>query len=188
MGKKILIIVDPQYDFISGTLAVKGAEQKMLGLKWYIDSLQEGEYSKIIITADWHPRGHCSFEIWPVHCIADSQGAAIYDPLFETVYDRDDIPFDVYHKGMMKETEEYSIFASHASQPLILRDVKDKEVEQIDICGIAGDYCVFNTVQDLISLGLKDKLNILLPYTASIDGGDKLNKLIEEQQIKHRER
>ena len=182
MEKKILIIVDPQYDFINGTLAVKGSENKMLSLANYIESLKDNEYSKIIITADFHPKGHCSFEIWPVHCVAYSLGSAIYDLLLEQVYDREDSEFLILPKGIHKEKEEYSVLQSEESKNSVICECETSDV--IDICGIAGDFCVYETIKDLISLGYKNKIRVLLPYTASIDGGSKLNDLIEQENLK----
>ena len=62
--------------------------------------------------------------------------------------------------------------------------MKLKDVNQIDICGIAGDYCVLDTLKDGIKLYGKDKFNVLLPYCASIDGGTALNQYLMTERIK----
>ena len=69
---KILLIVDPQVDFISGSLAVEGAKEKMDALA---SALQNGEIDcdYVMVTKDFHPSNHCSFKEnggqWPPHCV-----------------------------------------------------------------------------------------------------------------------
>ena len=60
MMKKILLIVDAQYDFINGSLPVGGAEERMNALANFVRE-HDGDYDLKIATADWHPRSHCSF-------------------------------------------------------------------------------------------------------------------------------
>ena len=54
---KILLIVDPQVDFISGSLAVEGA-------KALASALQNGEIDcdYVMVTKDFHPSNHCSLK------------------------------------------------------------------------------------------------------------------------------
>lgn len=58
---KILLIVDPQVDFISGSLAVEGAKEKMDALT---DALLDGDIDcdYVMVTKDYHPSNHCSFK------------------------------------------------------------------------------------------------------------------------------
>lgn len=58
--KKLLLIVDPQIDFITGTLPVAGAAEAMDALAKYVKE-QGNEYTVKIVTADWHPYHHSSF-------------------------------------------------------------------------------------------------------------------------------
>jgi nicotinamidase/pyrazinamidase len=118
MGK-ILIIVDPQYDFINGSLPVKGAVEAMDSFaKWLKD--HKKEFSTIVITADWHPISHCSFEInngiWPVHCLQHSHGAAIYQPILETL---NDVDYYVLEKGIDEDHEEYSHYEVSGSWSVV---------------------------------------------------------------------
>lgn len=68
--KKLLLIVDPQIDFITGTLPVAGAAEAMDALAKYVKE-QGNEYTVKIVTADWHPYHHSSFAdeggMWPRH-------------------------------------------------------------------------------------------------------------------------
>ena len=82
--KKLLLIVDPQIDFITGTLPVSGAAKAMDALATYVKE-QGNEYTVKIVTADWHPYHHSSFAdeggVWPRHCVQHSVGAAIWESL-----------------------------------------------------------------------------------------------------------
>ena len=67
--KRMLMIIDPQIDFISGSMAVEGAAEKMDALIKYIEKM-DGKYACKAVTLDWHPFNHCSFEEnggqWPM--------------------------------------------------------------------------------------------------------------------------
>lgn len=73
MINKLLLIVDPQIDFITGVLPVPGAVSSMNSLAGYLRR-NSTQYAGIIVTADRHPMRHCSFRTeagqWPVHCVA----------------------------------------------------------------------------------------------------------------------
>ena len=75
--KQLLLIVDPQNDFINGSLAVAEAEAKMQALASYIATNAE-RYQAIFVTMDSHPANHCSFAdnggIWPPHCVLHTPG------------------------------------------------------------------------------------------------------------------
>lgn len=164
-GKKALLIVDPQQDFITGSLAVQGAVQSMDYLVDWIDK-NEGELSIIAVTQDWHPKDHCSFEdyggIWPSHCVQNTTGALIYPPLYKKLksLSRKGLEIRYIHKADKKEKEEYSAFEERL--PHYIADA-----ELIYISGIAGDYCVRYTVADIRRHEFEGKLVYLpnaIPY------------------------
>ena len=53
----------------------------------------------------------------------------------------------------------------------------------VDICGIAGDYCVLETLKGLRKFVPDECISILSDFTASIDGGEKLLAYANENQI-----
>ena len=56
-----LIIVDLQVDFCpGGALAVNGGDEIVSGINSLIYD-QAVLFTKIVLTADWHPKGHISF-------------------------------------------------------------------------------------------------------------------------------
>lgn len=180
MKNKLLLIIDPQIDFITGTLPVPGAESAMDALADYIHENAK-DYAWIIVTADRHPMRHCSFKSeggeWNAHCVADSVGAAIWGTLMNRLLNVPD-KVTILHKGENADTEEYSIFKNRVAAKKILEIVETEGIRQIDICGLAGDICVADTAEDALRLIPGVKLNILIRFSPSIDGGERLNNLI----------
>ena len=193
--KKILLIVDPQNDFITGTLAVEGAKEKMMKLAEYIKNLGH-KYDAICNTMDTHPDDHCSFKenggIWPAHCVTYTAGWNFPEYLDHSLMhysNESDKSVVCYHKGTNSHTEEYSIFANTEDGIKLRNHIKDmfKEHESVDIdvCGIAGDYCVLETLKGLRKFIGDDYITVLTDYTASIDGGEKLIKYLNENEISY---
>ena len=191
--KRILLIVDPQNDFITGPLTVKGAKEKMMKLADYIED--EGcKYDYICITLDTHPEDHCSFKenggIWPKHCVVDTNGQNTPEYLedaMQFIGAGKKIYFGYYYKGTESDQEEYSIFDSEDGYTLseqITDLIKEHDV-YIDICGIAGDYCVLETLKGLRRIIGDQYIQVLTQYTASIDGGEKLRDYIKDNDINY---
>ncbi|EIN14268.1 Isochorismatase hydrolase [Punctularia strigosozonata HHB-11173 SS5] len=65
-----LIVVDVQYDFISGSLAVKGAEDI---LPVIYDLLDKHDWDLVVASQDFHPSGHVSF--------ASTHGLSPFQPI-----------------------------------------------------------------------------------------------------------
>ena len=193
--KKILLIVDPQNDFITGSLAVEGAKEKMMKLAEYLKNLGH-KYDAICITMDTHPEDHCSFKdnggIWPEHCVIRTNGWNLPEYLDDSLIHFSNWsgkPVLFYHKGTNANLEEYSIFANTEDGLKLRNQIKDmfKEHESVDIdvCGIAGDYCVLETLKGLRKFIGDDYITVLTDYTASIDGGEKLIKYLDENEISY---
>lgn len=179
---KILLIIDPQIDFINGTLPVPGAEEAMNKLAEYIHR-ERPRYMHIIMTADRHPMRHCSFMSdggqWPPHCVADSVGAAIWPAIMKELMAIAD-KVTIVHKGENPDTEEYSILKNAYSTLRIKRIIRDENIRSADICGLAGDVCVADTIRDWLKYELKVKLNVLTKFSPSINGGKTLYMLISK--------
>ena len=81
---KALLVVDYQEDFISGSLAVAGAEgiREVIKEKFaeYYDNLD-----LIVATIDYHPENHSSFVEqggpWPKHCVKGTFGCQFGLPM-----------------------------------------------------------------------------------------------------------
>ena len=175
--RKLLMVVDPQIDFINGSLPVGGASEAMDRLAEYIMH-HDGEYCFKIVTTDWHPYNHCSFTgnggEWPAHCIQNTAGAAVYQPLVKPLYTTAG-SVKVLRKGVFAGTEEYSIFKNQISAKYIDDIVRLLNVGRIDLCGIAGDICVYNTLVDGMAIYGGSMFSLLKDFCPSIDGGTKLS-------------
>lgn len=168
MGK-ILILVDCQYDFINGSLAVGGAADAMGRLVEYIKA-NANEYKHVILTCDWHPQTHISFKEnggeWPMHCVQHSVGAAIWQPVLDAL-NESKADYTVVIKGDNEDREEYSIFKNAASTMWISNIAKQYDANEVDVCGIALDYCVKDTIQDGIKV-LDAKFKLLKDMSPAI--------------------
>ena len=188
--KSILLIVDPQNDFITGTLAVPGAKENMMKLSDYIRDFGH-EYDYICITMDTHPVNHCSFKenggIWPKHCVNFTNGWEMPEYLKESLAGRYNIY--MYHKGTEMNSEEYSIFSNQdggqaLTNLLFTTQAEDPETF-VDVCGIAGDYCVLETVKSLKTIINPDHIGVLIDLVASIDGGEKLIEFLDDNGLEY---
>lgn len=183
MGRRhtMLLVIDAQHDFIDGTLPVPGASEAMDALARYICDT-DGQYTLKVFTADSHPAAHCSFTEnggeWPVHCVEGTHGAALWPALKDaalatagrTVF---------LAKGTDAASEEYSIFANKKSADELERLIREYKIKRIDLCGLAGDVCVLQTLRDGVALYGRRVWRVLQPFSPSLDGGILLKKTIE---------
>lgn len=189
--KNILLIVDPQNDFITGTLAVEGAKEKIMKLA----ESDLSKYDYVCVTLDSHPKNHKSFKendgIWPKHCVIYTNGWDIpeyLDNSFRKFNKQTFKPIQFYHKGIEAIKEEYSIFDNvedgHTLATQIIELFKQDNL-YIDICGIAGDYCVLETLKGLRKIIGDNYIRVRTEFTASIDGGEKLLRYLDENNINY---
>jgi len=160
---RALFIIDVQNDFTEGgALGVEGGDGVAAGITRYLRA-HPGRYDVVIASRDWHDRpgpdgandngGHFALDAapdfvdtWPVHCVADTVGAQ-YDPALDVSL------IDVHiRKGQGKPA--YSIFEGTSDDGLELPLVLDKlGVDDVDVVGIATDYCVRASALDAIASG-----------------------------------
>lgn len=184
--RNLLLIVDPQVDFITGTMPVPKAIEAMNNLCTFIKHEVPDRVFNIMITLDCHPYNHCSFMVngglWPQHCIINTVGAAIYQPLMDSIISVD-IQAEFEYKGSRHDIEEYS-YLSRISK-VTGRDEFVKgtlgRYDNIYVAGIAGDYCVLETLKDIEAV--HNKVLVLKDCIASIDGGKALSDYCESNNI-----
>jgi nicotinamidase-related amidase len=194
MGKKILVVVDVQYDFCNpnGALFVSGGDEVVNKVK---DVIPNFDY--VIFTKDSHSLNHCSFKenggIWPVHCVWNSIGEGIPVELLKAAKD-----YGVVAKGGNVDEEEYGAFSDDMEFYYNIEFAVDIEgncskpfraycddVDELVVCGIAGDYCVVETLKNIVKW-FKDtnRIKVYLDGVASIDGGETIIKYMGENNIK----
>ncbi|XVX21531.1 nicotinamidase [Actinomycetota bacterium] len=171
---RALIIVDVQNDFCEGgSLAVTGGADVARRIAALVADRRDG-YAAIAATADWHhdPGGHWAAEgtdpdyrdSWPVHCKVGTGGEDFHDELKPALPDVDAI----FRKG--HDSAAYSGFegmTDEAGAPKGLAEwLREKEIRQVDIVGIATDYCVRATALDAVSEGFET--TVLTGLTAGV--------------------
>jgi len=178
---KVLVVTDVQRDFFdpSGSLYVKGGE--LLPAKI---AAVAASYDAIIFTMDWHPGNHCSFKtqggIWPPHCVAYTQGAGLADE-FSDILALGEDKVQLYFKAYKKDMEQYGAFTDLDEDSTIYKWLKNCEC--VDICGIAGDYCVKETTDVVLRYVPSEKVAILSDLVCSIDDGSTIEAFIREKGI-----
>lgn len=185
--KRALIVVDTQIDFCEGgLLAVAGGNAVAAGIREHVEDFRN-RYSEIVFTADWHKAppdtngGHFALgnkepdfvDSWPVHCVAGTTGSLLH-PVFN---DFDMATEHIFMKGHGQP--DYSGFQGRNifGDPLD-EYLKAKEIEQVVVVGIAGDYCVRATALDAIKNGY---VTTILPnLVASVGGVEATFNVLEE--------
>jgi nicotinamidase/pyrazinamidase len=142
-----LFIIDVQNDFTEGgALGVDGGAAVAAGISRYLDE-HPGAYDVVLASRDWHDGandngGHFAtdgapdfVQTWPAHCVAGTPGAE-YHP---------DLDTDAVHvhirKGQGKPA--YSIYEGETPEGVPLPEVlAERGVTDVDVVGIATDYCV----------------------------------------------
>jgi nicotinamidase/pyrazinamidase len=171
--KKALVLVDLQNDFIpGGSLAVREGDAVIP----VANAVQKKTWDFILATQDWHPRNHGSFAsnhpgkhpgdmielgglpqvLWPNHCVQGSRGAE-----FHPVLDRSRVT-KVFRKGTDPAIDSYSTFFDNAHRKSTgLGDyLREQEVTEVYLLGLATDYCVKYSALDSVHLGFKTRVII----------------------------
>jgi nicotinamidase/pyrazinamidase len=162
---RALIIVDVQNDFCEGgSLAVAGGA----AVARAISGLLAGDpgYAHVVATKDFHidPGGHFSGHpdyvvSWPPHCVAGTTGSDFHPGLDTAAIEA------VFRKG--QHTAAYSGFEGADEDGTPLGDwLRGHGVDEVDVAGIATDYCVNATAADAVRAGFATR--VLLDLTAGV--------------------
>jgi nicotinamidase/pyrazinamidase len=166
-----LILVDIQPDFLpDGALEVADGDRILSPVRVLMES---DRFDLLVATQDWHPRGHISFAsihpgrkpmetielyghpqtLWPDHCVQGTPGARLHPGLpWEKVS-------AIVRKGTDPSVDSYSGFRNNwdargERPPTGLAGyLKERGVEEIEICGLARDVCCKWTAEDAAEAG-----------------------------------
>lgn len=163
---KALLLIDIQNGFCpGGNLPVAEGDQIVPVANALMAS---GRYDLVVASQDWHPANHGSFAsqhpgkapfdmgelsgkpqmMWPDHCVQGTGDAAFHGDL-----DTARIDF-VQQKGQNPAVDSYSAFRDNDQAALTgLADyLKSKDVTELDLCGLATDYCVKFSAVDAVEM------------------------------------
>lgn len=155
-----LIVVDVQNDFMpGGALAVPKGDEVVP-----VINRLAARFDNVVLTQDWHPRGHASFAssypgkkpfetidlpygkqvLWPDHCVQATPGAALHAGLT--------IPHAqlVIRKGHNRAIDSYSGFleADRKTSTGLAGYLRERGFRSVFVCGLATDFCVAWTALD----------------------------------------
>jgi len=170
--KKALLLIDLQLDFCkNGALAVPDGNAVIpVANRLTV----EGKWDNITASIDWHSPTHKSFAsnnpgkkvgdiiklngldqfLWPDHCVVGSKGAELHPNLITGKIAL------MLRKGMNPEIDSYSAFNSngHREQTGLCGYLKELNIGEVYILGLALDYCCKYTALDAVALGFKTHL------------------------------
>jgi nicotinamidase/pyrazinamidase len=180
----LLLVIDVQNDFcVGGALAVPDGDAVVP----VINRIAE-HFTHVVLTQDWHPRGHSSFAsshpgrqafetvrlpygeqvLWPDHCVQGTEGAAFHPGL---AIDRAEL---IVRKGYRAAIDSYSAFAENdRTTPTGLAGyLRERGVERLYLVGLATDYCVLYSALDAAAAGFRP--TIVTDACRAIDQGGSL--------------
>ncbi len=160
-----LLVIDMQYDFCpGGSLAVAGGEEVIP-----LVNRLAGSFAHVVLTQDWHPRGHLSFAsahpgkqpfesvrlaygmqtLWPDHCVQGTHGAELHRALAVPQAEL------VLRKGFRREIDSYSaFFENDRTTPTGLAGyLRERGFTRLFLAGLALDFCVRWSAEDARRLG-----------------------------------
>ena len=189
---KALLVIDVQNDFCpNGALAVSDGGTIVPIIN---DMIQE--HSIVILTQDWHPLGHSSFAsshdgkapfemtkmpygdqvLWPDHCVQGSHGSDFHTDLNIS---RADL---IIRKGYTPSIDSYSaFFENDRKTPTGLEGyLRTRGIIELDLVGLATDYCVFYSALDAAQLGFKTRVHLAACRAIDMDGS--LDKALHDMR------
>ena len=165
-----LILIDIQNDFLpGGSLEVPKGDEIIDNVNFIMDN-----YNIVVATKDWHPKDHISFAsnhknknvgqiikinnldqmLWPDHCIKDSKGSEFPKKLNSHKIHK------IFYKGVDSDIDSYSGFYDNGKirSTGLSNFLKKSNINQVDIVGLATDYCVKYSSIDAYNEGFKTKV------------------------------
>lgn len=144
-AKKILVVIDMQYDFISGSLGNEHVKKTVLpNVRSRIGS---GGYKAVVFTQDTHEKNYLEtlegIKLPVVHCVRGTKGYQIEKSLIDAAE---------MQVGTDVRIVEKNTFGSIQTLGDTLKKIMDKEdpsratkadsTWEIEICGVCTDICV----------------------------------------------
>lgn len=180
---RALLLIDIQNGFCpGGNLPVPDGDAIVPIANRLID---EGPYDVIVASQDWHPDNHGSFAsqhpgkkqfdmgelsgqpqvMWPDHCV---QGTA--DAEFHPDLDLEHIDY-IQQKGENPAVDSYSAFRDNDQAAItgLAGYLRAQQVTELDLCGLATDYCVKFSALDAREMLPEIKVRFIEDASRGID-------------------
>ncbi len=168
---KALFIIDVQNDFTEGgALGVDGGTAVAAGVTDYLAEHRD-EYELVVASRDWHDGdsdngGHFArdaapdfVDTWPAHCVAGTPGAEYHPALDVTGVD--------VHIRKGQGEPAYSIFEGTDEAGRGIADLlAERGITEVDVVGIATDYCVRQSALDALEHG--QRVRVLTGLVAGV--------------------
>jgi nicotinamidase/pyrazinamidase len=152
-----VIVVDVQNDFCEGgSLAVAGGTEVARAVS---SRLGEGGYEHAVATRDHHidPGGHFAeqpdfVDSWPPHCVVGTNGVSLHPDLDTSKLEA------VFDKG--EYAAAYSGFEAVSEGTPLADWLRARDVDTVEVVGIATDHCVRATALDAVRLGFATRVRL----------------------------
>jgi nicotinamidase/pyrazinamidase len=167
MSGSALIVIDVQNDFCpGGALAVPKGDEVVRPINRLIQA-----FHHVVLTQDWHPKGHSSFAsshaggapfsnvtmpygeqtLWPDHCVQGTPGAEFHGDLVWTKAEL------IIRKGFRGAIDSYSaFFENDRTTPTGLGGyLRERGLRRLVMAGLATDFCVAYSALDAARLGFE---------------------------------
>jgi nicotinamidase/pyrazinamidase len=162
----VLIVVDVQNGFMpGGGLPVPRGDEVMP----MVNALAS-RFANVVLTQDWHPKGHASFAsshagkqpfelmampygdqvLWPDHCVQGTRDAELHADLH--------VPHAqlILRKGFHAGVDSYSAFKEADGRSTGLAAyLQARGLKNVHVCGLATDFCVAWTALDACAAGFE---------------------------------
>jgi nicotinamidase/pyrazinamidase len=180
---KALLLIDIQNGFCpGGNLPVAHGDEVVPVANQLIES---GGYDVIVASQDWHPENHGSFAsrhpdkkpfemgelsgkpqvMWPDHCVQGTPDAEFHPDLNVEALDY------IQQKGENPAVDSYSAFRDNDQAAItgLAGYLRAQQVTELDLCGLATDYCVKFSALDAVEMLLGVKVRFIEDASRGID-------------------
>jgi len=191
----VLLVVDVQNDFVSGSLAIPGSESIIP----VINALMR-RFHHVVLAQDWHPPGHVSFasahagakhggtvqtpygsqRVFHDHCVQGARGAQ-FAPGLEV--DRAEL---ILRKGYRREVDSFSAFYENdrATRTGLAEYLRGRGLRRVYCAGLSRYGCVKATAEG----AKRDGFEVFMVEEASAgrttDDFDGMERSLAEQGIR----
>ncbi|KKX34126.1 bifunctional nicotinamidase/pyrazinamidase [Rhizobium sp. LC145] len=180
---KALLLIDIQNGFCPGGNLPVPEGDKIVPIVNRL--IEDGGYDLIVASQDWHPENHGSFAsrhpgkkpfemgelsgqpqmMWPDHCVQETADADFHPDL-----NTDAIDF-IQQKGENPAIDSYSAFRDNdrAAVTGLANYLRAQQVTELDLCGLATDYCVKFSALDALEMLPDVKVRFIKDASRGID-------------------